>query len=65
MNNHPVLRTAAGTPVADNQSSQTETVPRIIRERQPAHCDKAGPDYGPRVARGLGVAIEAIVGQAA
>jgi catalase len=40
-------------------------VPRVIQERQLVHFYKADPDYGARVASGLGIAVEAIVGQAA
>jgi catalase len=48
-----------------NLVSALKSVPRIIQERQLGHFAKADPDYGARVASGLGIAVEAIVGQAA
>lgn len=46
-------------------ASGLKSVPRIIQERQLGHSYKADPDYGARVASGLGIAVQAIVGQAA
>jgi catalase len=48
-----------------NLASALKSVPRIIQERQLGHSYKADPDYGARVAGGLGIAVQAIVGQAA
>ncbi|MEO8314502.1 MAG: catalase [Pseudomonadota bacterium] len=49
----------------DNLVGALKSVPRIIQERQLGHFHKADPDYGARVAKGLCIAVEAIVGQAA
>jgi catalase len=71
MNKCPVMTTAAGTPVADNQNSQTAgprgPVPmllRFIQVRQIGHFYRANPDYGSRVANGLGISINGIIGKA-
>ena len=49
----------------DNLVGALKYVPRIIQERQLGHFYKADPDYGAGVAKGLGIAVEAIVGEAA
>ncbi len=48
-----------------NLVSALTSVPRIIQERQLAHFYKADPDYGARVASGLGIAMQAVAGRAA
>lgn len=72
MNKCPVMTTAAGTPVANNQNPQTAgprgpvvMTPRFIQVRQMDHFYKADPDYGSRVANGLGISIDEIIGKAA
>ena len=42
-----------------------KVVPRDIRVRQTGHFYKADPDYGNRVAAGLGINIEEVIGKAA
>jgi len=66
------MTTAAGTPVADNQNSQTAgprgpvlTVPRFIQVRQRGHFYRADADYDSCVANGLGISNNEIVGNAA
>jgi catalase len=39
--------------------------PRFIQVRQMDHFYKADPDYGSRVANGLGISIDEIIGKAA
>ncbi len=51
--------------LVDNLVGALKSVPRIIQERQLGHFSKADPDYGVGVAKGVGIAVEAIVGQAA
>ena len=40
------------------------TVPRQIQLRQIGHFHKADPGYGSRVAEGLGIGIDEIIGRA-
>jgi catalase len=42
-----------------------KTVPRAIQMRQIGHFYAADPDYGSRVAEGLGIKIDAVIGKAA
>jgi catalase len=42
-----------------------KTVPRFIQLRQVGHFYKADPDYGSRVAEGLGIKIDEIIGKVA
>jgi catalase len=72
MNKCPAMTTAAGTPVADNQNSQTAgplgpmlMLPRFTQLRQIGHFYKADPDYGGCAAKGLGISIDEIIGKAA
>jgi catalase len=72
MNKCPVMTIAVGTPVADNQNSQTARprgpvlmLPRFIQIRQIGHFCRANPDYGGCAAKGLGISIDEIIGKAA
>ena len=73
MTHEATMTTAAGTPVAVNRNSRLignlvsalKSVPRIIQERQLRHFYRADPDHGARVASGLGIAVEPIIGRAA
>ena len=40
-------------------------VPKFIQERQIGHFYKADPDYGSRVAAGLGISMDEVIGKAA
>lgn len=51
--------------LAANLVSAMKTVPQFIQERQIAHFHKADPEYGRRVAEGLGFRIEDVMKQAA
>jgi catalase len=48
-----------------NLVSVLKTVPRFIQVRQIGHFYKADADYGSRVASGLGIGIDEIIGKAA
>lgn len=43
-----------------NLAGALKLVPREIQVRQTAHFYKAGPDYGSRVAKGMGVRVSEI-----
>ena len=44
---------------------ELRAVPRFIQVRQLGHFLKADPDYGSRVAAGLSIRIDEIIGKAA
>jgi catalase len=48
-----------------NLTSALKTVPRFIQLRQVGHFYRADPDYGSRVANGLEISINEIIGKAA
>jgi catalase len=53
------------TRLVNNLVGALKVVPRDIQIRQISHFYKVDPDYGNRVAAGLGINIDVVIGKAA